>query len=142
MCQNAFARNTTSDTILITQIYLIDDPRPGVQWSFGSRPNIPAKLSPGEVFTLDSLCALADDSIPITGSLLIAYTYPCGTDTEKIPLNGKIKPAFAGLNEASSQSAGFSINPNPASGEVTISLPSGKNSMVEIYDVLGNLVLH
>jgi len=36
---------------------------------------------------------------------------------------------------------GFTMNPNPAHGEVTITLPAEGNSTVEIYDVLGNLLL-
>jgi hypothetical protein len=36
--------------------------------------------------------------------------------------------------------ANFTLNPNPASGQVTISLPSDYASTIEIYDILGKLL--
>jgi len=35
----------------------------------------------------------------------------------------------------------FTLSPNPAQGEVTIGLPDNGSSTVEVYDVLGNLVM-
>jgi hypothetical protein len=136
--------NNTPDTVLIPQVILNDDPRPGVQWSLEDTAILPAKLAPGEVlhFTLCALIAKGD-TVPLTGSLDIVQQTQCGqTDTATLPLHGT--PAHlppASVTEASSQPTGFTIAPNPASGEVTISLPSNVISAVEIYDVLGNLIL-
>jgi hypothetical protein len=44
-------------------------------------------------------------------------------------------------NPAAPAASEFTMNPNPARGEVTITLPVKGNSTVEIYDVLGNLLL-
>lgn len=42
---------------------------------------------------------------------------------------------------SASPSANFTLNPNPATGQVTITLPEGLNSTIEISDILGNLLL-
>ncbi len=42
---------------------------------------------------------------------------------------------------AQAPSAAFTINPNPTRGDATIALPPDINSNVDIYDVLGNLVV-
>jgi hypothetical protein len=47
----------------------------------------------------------------------------------------------AAVNTSSQPSMDFSIMPNPAHGDVTIALPTGVTSTIEIYDVLGNLMM-
>jgi hypothetical protein len=47
----------------------------------------------------------------------------------------------ASVNQPSQTSMDFSIMPNPAHGDVTISLPTSVTSTIEIYDVLGNLMM-
>jgi len=140
LCHRAYAKNTTPNIIQITQIILTD--ASSGKWSLDNLPTLPDTLSPGNVQILGNVCALAEDSIPLTANLKIIYTYPCGTDSSTFPLHGEIKPASpAGVSESLPQSTGFTINPNPSHSEITISLPLGNNSTVEIYDVLGNLVL-
>jgi len=53
----------------------------------------------------------------------------------------RLPPVPAGVSESLPQVSDFSLNPNPARGEVTISLPQDINSTVEIYDILGNLMV-
>ena len=143
-CQMFYLNNTTPDTFEITKLILNDDPRHGVQWSFKYTMNFPVKLGPTGVLAIE-LCALIPlgDTTALTGSLDIVQQTQCGqTDTGILQLHGfPASSAQASVTEASSQSSGFSINPNPSHADVTISLPSGNNSTVEIYDVLGNLVL-
>ncbi|MFI5202817.1 MAG: T9SS type A sorting domain-containing protein, partial [Candidatus Kapaibacterium sp.] len=55
----------------------------------------------------------------------------------------RLPPITEGVSEPNAPAAAqFSLMPNPARDEVTIGLPDGGASTVEIYDVLGNLVLH
>ena len=63
-------------------------------------------------------------------------------DTFIVPLTASLFNPASVSNEAAPQSVDFSLIPNPASGEVTIFLPKNENATVEIYDVLGNLVLN
>ena len=53
----------------------------------------------------------------------------------------RVPAATSLVSEPQQLSADFSINPNPAHGDVTITVPENVNSQIEIYDILGNLIL-
>ena len=53
----------------------------------------------------------------------------------------RLPSAASSVSQSAPPVAEFSINPNPAHGEVTISLPTDVSSMIEIYDILGNLII-
>ena len=53
----------------------------------------------------------------------------------------RVPSAAASVNVPVQPAVDFALMPNPARGEVTISLPAGIQSTVEIYDVLGNLIM-
>jgi hypothetical protein len=53
----------------------------------------------------------------------------------------RVPAAASSVGQPSLPVAEFTINPNPAHGDVTITLPPDINSTIEIYDVLGNLIL-
>jgi hypothetical protein len=53
----------------------------------------------------------------------------------------RVPSSAASVDQQVPAVADFSINPNPANGNVTISVPPDINSTIEIYDVLGNLIL-
>ncbi len=88
--------NTTPDTITITQFMMIDGP--GSQWSIdtsaannnGFPLRLPIILSPPQHIPI-TIGALDSGCDPITGSLLVIYSYSCGTDTAIFPLNGTEK---------------------------------------------------
>jgi hypothetical protein len=50
----------------------------------------------------------------------------------------RLPPVTAGVSETHPQIADLSINPNPASGQVTISLGQAREAKIEIFDLLGN----
>src|SRR5204862_149012 len=58
-------------------------------------------------------------------TILVHYIFPSHAYV-RMPLNAS--------------SINFTLNPNPATGEVVISLSSNINSTTEIYDLLGSLV--
>lgn len=67
-------------------------------------------------------------------------TTPQGSLTYTIVAH-RLPPASAGVSEPNMPAPiAFTLSPNPAQGVVTIGLPDGTASNVEIYDVLGNLV--
>ncbi len=65
-------------------------------------------------------------SVPMSQYHVVAHRVPAGTDA---------------VSTTASPALDFSLMPNPARGDVTISLPTGVNSTIQIYDVLGNLIL-
>jgi hypothetical protein len=142
--QMFYLNNTTADTFQITQIIINDDPRSEVQWSLKDTTRLPINIAPGVTWSIKLFALIPlGDTMPLSGSMEIMMQTECGqTDTVVFHLNGSAAASGqASVTDASSQSASFAINPNPSDGEVTISFPSGNNSTVEIYDVLGNLVL-
>ncbi len=55
----------------------------------------------------------------------------------------QLPPISAGVSEPNAPAPeDFTLSPNPAEGEVTIGLPQDGTSTIEIYDILGNLVLN
>ncbi len=66
-------------------------------------------------------------SVPVYQYHVVAHRTPAGTDG--------VTPT------TQAPSLDFSLMPNPARGDVTISLPSGINSTIEIYNILGTLVM-
>ena len=53
----------------------------------------------------------------------------------------RVPAGAASVGQAQVASANFTLNPNPAHSEVTISVPTEVTSTIEIYDILGNLIL-
>lgn len=62
-------------------------------------------------------------------------------DTLFIPLTASLLPPAEVPEEATPKLVGFSLIPNPASGDVTILLSQNENATIEIYDVLGRMIL-
>ncbi len=53
----------------------------------------------------------------------------------------RVPAIVAGVSQSQTAPAPFTLYPNPAHGDVTVTVPTGVNSTIEIYDILGNLLL-
>ncbi len=53
----------------------------------------------------------------------------------------RVPPGTDAVGTSAMPTLDFSLMPNPARGNVTISVPTGISSTVQIYDVLGNLIM-
>ncbi len=85
--------------------------------------------SPNDSYSSNLLAAIQASDGEVCGWLII-------------PLTATLLKPLGVSNDSIYQSANFSLIPNPASGEVTVMLPQNGSSTVEIYDVLGNLIVH
>ncbi len=92
--------------------------------------------------------------VPDTGTYTIdmALTYKAASALRKTEITSipaynypvvvhRVPAGEASVSELSQASADFTINPNPARGEVAITVPLDINSTIQIYDVLGNLMM-
>jgi len=73
-------------------------------------------------------------------TVTVTDTNSCATSAS---LNVVIPKAAstAGINEVSGNSQQIKIYPNPASTQISISLPEATSAQIEIYDMLGNKVI-
>ncbi len=91
-------------------------------------------------FTMPSGSSQKNYSAELIGLELSSNPYfVC--DTLIVPFSASLLIPAGVSNTATPPSVDFSLIPNPASGEVTVLLPENENATVEIYDVLGNVVL-
>ena len=145
-------RNSSASWIYLTTMQITDTTRAAtMEYPFG--PHCTAYVLPPKTFCFDDtlMQGAGSDAALImlqeqdTGTypidLAINFSYALQAQNYTIlvhytePLSSV--PAVSML-----PSLDFTLNPNPALGEVTISLPDEINATVEIYDILGNLLLH
>ena len=72
--------------------------------------------------------------------LSVTYTNSLQAQHYTLVVNSTASP-LSSVEQSTAAPLEFSLMPNPARDEVKIALPEEEHSTVEIYDVLGNLVL-
>jgi len=124
---------------------------------FGSQGNESAELyddtaSPGSTYGPILLTLDAPDTGTYNLDLTLTYSIQQAHQKGAIPTSSsytykviahRLPPISESVSEPNAPAAAdFALMPNPARDEVTIVLPDNGASTVEIYDVLGNLVLN
>ena len=133
--------NASSSQIMATTLVITSGDSVASFDNYGSTAQLYDTIDIGH----DSKMVVMKLDVPDTGSynigLVLNYYNSLLSQSYSVKVHRVPSASAAVEPKGASAASEFTMNPNPARGEVTISLPNTGNSTVEIYDVLGNLLL-
>jgi hypothetical protein len=141
LCKSFAADNKNSQTIYVTAIILIDDQRPGTQWSLENVASLPFAVPPG-TSNLGELCALVtssdSDAQALTGSLYIVYTYSGGTDSTIVALHGQRQALNTNCISVSGTDFGAVVEGGSRTQSITLTNTTDTSIYVDSAQITGD----